>query len=423
MMKKTLPVLAGLLATSFSYNALAKEITAWVIDGDSERPYFMQLEKAFNEKFSADDLSIKIQPIPGYDDAIRAAWMSNDLPDLIMVDGPNMANYIWSGMLKPIDSMVEEQTLKKILPGIIAQGTYGPDKNIYMLGQGDSSVALWGNKKYLDKAGITIPKTPSEAWGYKEFTEVLEKLSTVDGVEWPLDFKLNYGGEWNTYGYYPFIKSNGGDLIDQDTWVAEGTINSEKTIDAIKKMQAWNTQGYLVPSTAGDNRFFGDKTAALAWVGNWMWRAHSEALGNDLVMIPAPKFGAQPYSPNGGWGWAVPSTATNDPEITKFLNFVLSKEQIVEWSNVTGYIPARSDAMEDTPMFAEGGIAHVMALQAQEIAVIRPVHPAYPVITSEFGKAIKNIFEGADPKRALNRAAMVIDDDIEDNMGYPPFDN
>lgn len=422
MMIKTLPVLAGILATSFSYNALAKEITAWVIDGDSERPYFMQLEKAFNEKFSADDLSVKIQPIPGYDDAIRAAWMSNDLPDLIMVDGPNMANYIWSGMLKPIDPMIEKETLDKMLPGIIAQGTYGPDEHIYMLGQGDSSVALWGNKKYLDKAGITIPQTPAEAWDYAEFTKVLEKLSNVEGVEWPLDFKLNYGGEWNTYGYYPFIKSNGGDLIDQNTWVAEGTINSEQTIDAIKKMQAWNKQGFLVPSTAGDNRFFGDKTAALAWVGNWMWRAHSEALGNDLVMIPAPKFGAHSYAPNGGWGWAVPSTAANEPEITKFLNFVLSKDQVVEWSNVTGYIPSRSDAMEDTPMFAEGGIAHVMALQAKEIAVVRPVHPAYPVITSEFGKAIKNIFEGADPKRALSRAAMVIDDDIEDNMGYPPFD-
>ncbi|MCG3723800.1 ABC transporter substrate-binding protein [Vibrio cincinnatiensis] len=422
MTKKTLPILTGLLATSFSYTILAQEITAWVVDGESERPYFMQLEKAFNEQFASEDVKVKIQPIPGYDDAIRAAWMSGDLPDLIMVDGPNMANYVWSGMLKPINEMVNEKILEQMLPGIIAQGTYGPDKKIYMLGQGDSSVALWGNKKYLEAAGINIPQTPSEAWDYKEFTEVLGKLKDVKGVEWPLDFKLNYGGEWNTYGYYPFIKSNGGDIIDQKTWVADGTINSDKTIDAIMKMYAWKRQGYLVPSTAGDNRFFGDKTAALSWVGNWMWRAHSESLGDDLVMIPAPKFGERAYAPNGGWGWAVPSSTQNDAEITKFLNFALSKEQVAEWSKTTGYIPARMDSMDLTPMFSEGGTAHVMALQAKEIAVVRPVHPAYPVITSEFGKALKNIFEGADPKTALNRAAMVIDDDIEDNMGYPPFD-
>ncbi len=423
MIKKSLPLLAGLITiAAIPTSVFAKEITAWVIDGDSERPYFIQLEKAFNQQFADKDVSVKIQPIPGYDDAIRAAWMSNDLPDVIMVDGPNMANYVWSGMLKPLNDLVDPSVMKQLLPGIIAQGTYGPDHKIYLLGQGDSSVALWGNKKYLDMAGIVPPTKPSEAWTYDEFSTVLDKLSHVKGVKWPLDMKLNYGGEWNTYGYYPFIKSNGGDIINQKTWKADGTINSAKTIDAIKKMKAWMTKGEVVPATAGDNRFFGDKTAALSWVGNWMWRAHSEALGDDLVMIPAPKFGNRPYSPNGGWGWAVPSSATNNDEISDFLNFALSKEQVAEWSNTTGYIPARADSMELTPIFAEGGVAHVMALQAKEIAVVRPVHPAYPVITSEFGKALKNIFEGADAKQALNRAARAIDDDIDDNMGYPPFD-
>ena len=53
--------------------------------------------------------------------------------------------------------------------------------------------------------------------------------------------------------------------------------------------------GWIVPATAGDNRFYGDKTAALAWVGNWMWRAHKTGLGNDLVLIPAPKLAGNPF--------------------------------------------------------------------------------------------------------------------------------
>jgi multiple sugar transport system substrate-binding protein len=419
---KPLPLIISTFAIGISGQISAKEITAWVIDGESERPYFVQLEKEFNNKYAADDVSVKIQPIPGYDDAIRAAWMSNDLPDLIMVDGPNMANYVWSGMLKPIGGMIEKDTLDQILPGVMAQGTYGPDRQIYMLSQGDSSVALWGNKKYLSEAGITIPTNVSEAWSYDEFTNVLDKLSNVDGVKWPLDFKLNYGGEWMTYGYYPFIKSAGGDIINQKTWQANGTINSGQTVKAIEKMYNWIKKGYVVPATAGDNRFFGDKSAALSWVGNWMWRAHSEALGDDLVLIPAPKFGERSYAPNGGWGWAVPSNTHNDVEIAKFLNFALSKAQVAEWSNTTGYIPARKDSIELTPMFKEGAVAHILAAQAQEIAIVRPIHPAYPVITSEFGKALKNIFDGANIEQALNRAAIAIDDDIEDNMGYPPFD-
>ena len=255
----------------------AADLTAWVIDGESERPYFVQLEKAFNKEYASKGVTLKIKPIPGYGDAIRAAFMSKDLPDLIMVDGPNMANHVWSKMLRPIDKMVEPATLQALNPGVIAQGTYSPDKHVYMLSQGDSSVALWGNKRYLERAGIEVPTSPDKAWDYEQFTAVLAKLKSVQGVKWPLDLKLNYSGEWLTYGYYPFVKSAGGDIIDPKTWKAAGTMNSAATVGAIKNVKSWIDKGYVVPATAGDNRFFGDKTAALAWVGNWMWRAHSRA--------------------------------------------------------------------------------------------------------------------------------------------------
>lgn len=420
-MAQPLKFLALALASSASMAVPAAELTAWVIDGESERPYFIQLEKAFNKEYSGKGVTLKIKPIPGYGDAIRAAFMSKDLPDLIMVDGPNMANHVWSKMLRPIDKMVEPTTLQALLPGVIAQGTYGPDKQLYMLSQGDSSVALWGNKRYLERAGIEIPTSPDKAWDYEQFTAVLAKLKAVPGVKWPLDLKLNYSGEWLTYGYYPFVKSAGGDIINTKTWRATGTLNSPATVGAVKNVKSWIDKGYVVPATAGDNRFFGDKSAALAWVGNWMWRAHSQALGDNLVLIPAPRFGARSFAPNGGWGWAVPATAQRTEDISKFLNFVLSKEQVAAWSNITGYIPARADAADLTKLYGKDGKARLLAVQAQEIAVVRPVHPAYPVISSSFGKALTSIFEGADAQKALDKAAATIDEDIEDNNGYPPF--
>ena len=332
-----------------------------------------------------------------------------------------MANHVWSKMLRPIDKMVEPGTLQALNPGVIAQGTYSPDKHVYMLSQGDSSVALWGNKRYLERAGIEVPTSPDKAWDYEQFTAVLAKLKSVQGVKWPLDLKLNYSGEWLTYGYYPFVKSAGGDIIDPKTWKAAGTMNSPATVSVIKNVKSWIDKGYVVPATAGDNRFFGDKTAAMAWVGNWMWRAHSQALGDNLVLIPAPRFGARPYAPNGGWGWAVPATAQRTEDIAKFLNFVLSKEQVAAWSNITGYIPARSDAADLTKLYGKEGKARLLAVQAQEIAVVRPVHPAYPVISAAFGKALSSVFQGADVQKALDKAAATVDEDLEDNNGYPPF--
>ncbi len=45
--------------------------------------------------------------------------------------------------------------------------------------------------------------------------------------------------------------------------------------------------------------------------------------------------------------------------------------------------------------------------------------PAYPVITSSYAEAVNNIVAGAEPQAELDAAVQKIDQDIEDNQGYP----
>jgi multiple sugar transport system substrate-binding protein len=47
------------------------------------------------------------------------------------------------------------------------------------------------------------------------------------------------------------------------------------------------------------------------------------------------------------------------------------------------------------------------------------VTPAYPVITSSYSDVIQNIVAGADVQEELDNAVKKIDQDIEDNQGYP----
>ena len=56
----------------------AQDITAWVIDGDAEKGYFVQLEEAFNA--SGAGFTVDVVPIPGYNDAVNAATLAGDLP-------------------------------------------------------------------------------------------------------------------------------------------------------------------------------------------------------------------------------------------------------------------------------------------------------------------------------------------------------
>ena len=47
-----LRALATLVVLALFVSAQAQQITAWVIDGESERPYFVQVQEAFNAAFA-----------------------------------------------------------------------------------------------------------------------------------------------------------------------------------------------------------------------------------------------------------------------------------------------------------------------------------------------------------------------------------
>jgi multiple sugar transport system substrate-binding protein len=89
-------------------------------------------------------------------------------------------------------------------------------------------------------------------------------------------------------------------------------------------------------------------------------------------------------------------------------------------TNANGAVPARKSALAKSELYAEGGPVNLFAQQLTAgLAVPRPSTPAYPVITQAFAEAVQNIISGADVKEELDKAVEKIDQDIEDNQGYP----
>jgi multiple sugar transport system substrate-binding protein len=55
---------------------------------------------------------------------------------------------------------------------------------------------------------------------------------------------------------------------------------------------------------------------------------------------------------------------------------------------------------------------------AKDFALVRPVTPAYPFISSTFQKAVADILSGGDVQQILDKAAADIDTDIQRNDDY-----
>ena len=396
-------------------------VEVWFHSGKGEeREVLEEQVTAFNAMQDKVFINAVLLPEGSYNDQVNAAALAGDLPCLLDFDGPFLYNYAWAGYLQPLDDFVADDVKADFLPSIISQGTYGG--KLYSLGTFDSGLSIWGNKSYLEAAGVRIPTSIEDAWTMDEFMAALDALMALDEVEYAIDFKLNYGaGEWNSYGFSPIVQSFGGDLINREDYQsAAGVLNGSEAVAGMEWFQSLFEKGYAIASPAGDDDFAGSKVAALSWVGHWMYGPHTEGLGEDVVLIPMPILGEKAVTGMGSWNWGLTSACPAPAEAMEFLNYLITPEEILHMTNANGAVPARKSAIEMSDLFGADGMLNVFVQQLEGgVALERPVTPAYPVITSAFDTAIMNIIAGADVQSELDDAVKTIDLDIDDNMGYP----
>src|SRR5699024_8384733 len=157
----------------------------------------------------------------------NAAITSNDLPDILYVDGPTVSGYAANEIIQPLDDMFTQEDWDDFLDSNKEQGTY--NGKIYAIGATESSVALYYNKDMLDSIGVTAPDKLEDAWTWSEFKEIVKAL-TKDGVV-GTNIIMDKG-EGLPYVLEQFWISNGTDFVSEDGSTANGYVNSPEGVEA-----------------------------------------------------------------------------------------------------------------------------------------------------------------------------------------------
>lgn len=426
MKSRSWMILAGLAAAAFSTAPAQAETTLRVLFG-GDPPWVAAYQKAaaaFEAKNPGVKLKLMHTPHASYNDQVAAAVMAKDLPDILQIDAPYLSNYVWSGLLQPIEPHLDSALVADMTPSNRAQSTYPIDGKLYATSLLDSTVVLYANKTYLAAIGARVPTSVDTAWSRAEFEKILADLAKLKGVEWPLDLFRSYGSrsEWVTYAYSPIFQSLGCDLIDRKTWVAAGTLDGKVCVEAGTMIQNWVKNGWVVPGSAAANVFYADgQKAALAWGSRTYYSEAVKQMGDNVVALPLPKFGDRVAAPNGTWIWGISKT-TKAPDIAgKFLSFLLADAGYRQVALDFSQTPALNSFVAAYPLYRAGGPLAIGMEQAAKAAVTRPGHPAYPAITEAFKTAMSGIFAGQDVQAELTKAARAIDLEIKDNDGFPPF--
>jgi len=351
-----------------------------------------------------------------YTDTIVAAALSNSLPCILDVDGPNIPGWAYAGYLQPL-ALPDSTANADFLPSM-----YGKwQDKLYGLGRGEDAVGLFARKSDLDSFGIRVP-TLDQPWTGEEFQQILDTYKNSGKFKFAFDPGMAWTGEWYPYAFSPFLQSFGGDIIDRSTFkTAEGALNGDAAVKWGDWWQKLFTDGYSpgTSQTAGDrDNGFIDGDYGMQWMGDWAAAKTMDALGSDVLFLPAPDFGNGPKIGAGSWQWAISSSCDQPEGANAFIDFVSQPQKIGEFAESRTQIPARSDAAQYTTKWKEGSPLAVFRDYTAKEGLIRPPTPQYPKLAKIFEKAASDISNGADVQTTLDGAVDEIDADIAANNNY-----
>jgi multiple sugar transport system substrate-binding protein len=388
-------------------------LTMWThsAGNPAELEVYEQIISDFNA--SQDDYEVVTEAFPqgAYNDAIVAAAAADDLPCLLDMDGPIVPNWAWAGYIQPLELPTE--ITDALLP--TAVGSYQGE--IYSAGYWDAALSIFARESVLQENGIRIP-TVDEPWTIDEFDSALATLKDA-GYDTPLDIGAEDTGEWWPYAYSPMLQSAGGDLINRDTMLsAEGALNGPEAVEFFTWFQDAFAKGWASNGGTVGNEEFNNDEVALSYTGVWNALDSLEAAGDDLLILPPPDFGNGPKIGGASWQWGISSTCNSPEGARAYLEFSFQDKYITQFSDKQVVIPATEGAVAASEYFGPGGDLEPFVELSQKFAVPRPETPAYPVISSTFEKAAKDIMNGADVQQALDTAVAEIDANIQSNDGY-----
>lgn len=330
-----------------------------------------------------------------YENKVTTAVTSNDLPDILFVDGPTVSYYAANGIIVPITEYFSEEDMADFTPSTIAQGTY--DGQLYAIGATESSVALYYNKDYLRECGVDVEdieqRTLDNPLTWSELAEIAEKCTTDSyvGTHVIMDH-----GEGLPYALEPLFVSNGKDFVSEDGTTAESYVNSQECVDTAKWLADLIANKYANVDPITDEFLNGACATMLG--GSWDIAILEESATFDwgVTYYPVSDSTKKAVSPCGDWSAAVSKNCTNVAGAGEFLQWLMSTENVATYAAAIAKPAARLSAYDHEAMadYKEGPRALIVE-QLQNTASPRPRTPSYSVFSARFAEALTNIFSDA----------------------------
>jgi raffinose/stachyose/melibiose transport system substrate-binding protein len=326
------------------------------------KDYFAGIKKAFEAKNPGITVQIDYMDDTSFKAKLPTLLQSSARPDVFYTwTGGVFFEQAKAGILKDIGSEMNAGWKDVYSPAGVNALTY--KGKVYGAPMYAASVVLWYNKKLLAQAKVD----PASIQSWDDFLAAVSKVKAagitpivVGGKDkWPLQFY---------YGYLATRIAGKDGIANADAGTAGGFENPDfvragsefKRLIDLKPFQP----GFMDTNNNKAAGLFGDGKGAFHLMGNWLYGSQQknstsgkgiadEELG--FIRFPAVKGGKGKATDTFGGinGWLVTKDAS--PAATKWLKFLLSKENQIEGGRLGLWLPIARDA--------GGGVANPLMRQ------------------------------------------------------------
>jgi multiple sugar transport system substrate-binding protein len=284
---------------------------------------------AYNEE---SPNSASFSPQPEYDTTLQAALAGGEPPDVFYVDSNRLPDFVESGVLDSAEGNLDDED--DFFESLRDAFTY--DDTFWCPPKDFSTLALQYNVGMLEEAGVEPPTT------WDELRDAAEELTTDDRAG------LVLGTEYPRWGAFMF--QAGGAVTDDE--FTEMTIDSDANREAFGYLEELYANGWAASAPDLDagwpGEAFGLESAAMTIEGNWIVPAMENDFPDvewDTVELPEGPEGPGTFAFTVCY--AVPSNAA-DPEASwDLVNFLVSQEQQLEYTQNFPVMPSRESIADD----------------------------------------------------------------------------
>lgn len=276
-------------------------------------------------------------PNPNYGTHLLNEAAGGSLPNIVMMDNPDVPKFAKAGVLAPLHQVGQIDT-SGMTPGLVKDGEY--NGTLYAIQPYASTIALAYNKDMFAAAHLSPPRT------WAEMINDAKKLTTSKVYGFVSALPAVEGSAFWTFS--PFLWTSAGED-------AVKHISSPEVVAAANVFVQMVHDGSLPKAAASwtndqDVEYFQTGKAAMLINGSWQIPTFDAVKGlhYGTVQMPTPKLGQHPLVPIGGEVYAISKSGTPEQQQAAlgFLRWLITPQENAKASlGVGSLIPSVTAAV------------------------------------------------------------------------------